>query len=512
MEKKYLVGIDLGNSGIRVACFDFNGNCVGNNVADVSTYSPEPGQLTNRVKEVEDAVIESMHNMLMNSNIDPAMIAGISSSIAGGRLTGIDENGDYPFESIFTNGDKRVSSYFPKTYEKLAAAGISPEKYRELTHSTLIYNTLILALRDTEPEKAATIKKWAYSHHPMIVRALGTEEWVDVEGWATSTGCYNPYTRELNKDICNALDIQPEDWVTYKFAGEPCGTVSEEVAAKTGLVAGTPIYVGNNDNTPHIIAQGAINEKDVASTLGTYGVLFRLFSTPIHDIANSVFLGCSGFKAGNAYKMTTLVMGMGASYNWLHKNICFGFEPEAEKAGKNIYEYMNELAAKSSIGANGVLFNPNVLGSLTNSKMKASFLGIGVTNTVNDLVRAVMEGVAYDYKIALQNMDEATKIKSESIYVSGGIAKSEFWLQIFADVCNVPLLKAACQPDLTACLGAAMTAGIGAGVYSSLEDAVEKAVKTPTVINPIPENVECYQKFFKEYQKDLKILTEEVYV
>lgn len=509
MEKKYLVGIDRGASGVRAACFDLEGNCLGSSIASIPTHSPEPGQLICKMNELEDALIESIRNMLKDSGVNPGEIAGISTSIAGGRLTGIDENGDYPFDSIFVDADARGKSHVGTAFEKLAAGGITREEYQSITFTSPYESALILALRDTEPEKFATVKKWAFSEHPIIARALGAEDWVDVEGWAKQTGCYNAYAQEYDADICHIFDIKPEDWVPRACAGELCGTVSKESAAKTGLAVGTPIFVGNNDNTPHLLAQGAVSDEDIACTLGTYGVLLRFFNEPIYDGGNSAYPGSNGFKHG--YKMTTLVMGMGASYNWLRNNICFGFEPEAKQQGMNIYEYMNVLAAKSSLGSNGVLFNPNVLGSMTNRKMKASFLGIGVTNTTNDLIRAVMEGVAYDFKIALQTMIKATKKEANSVRVAGGISNSDLWMQMFADVCDVTILKSACHPELTACMGAAMTAGIGAGVYSSFEDAITKAVKEPTPVKPIPENVELYKKYFDNYERCLKILNEQVY-
>lgn len=508
MEKKYLIGIDQGSSGLRVACFDLEGNYIGGGGCETKRHFPNPNQLVYLVEELQDAVVESMRIMLKTTGINPAEIAGICTSNCGGRFTAIDEDGNTPFETI-SYGDARLTRG-DLVIEKLASAGMTPEQHYSLAQTTFGAAPFVLAVRESEPEKYARVKKWAYSQQPFIYRALGVEDWVEAEAWATGTGCYNPYTREFVGEICEALEIKPDDWLTPRLAGELCGTVSEEAAQKTGLAAGTPIFTGGNDTSPQYIGLGAIKENDVAALLGTFGVICRRLTAPVPMKDKNLWVGGGGFK--DDWRIGTMVNGCGASYNWLRNNVCFGYEADAEKSGLSIYDYMNECATKSSVGSNGVIFNPNLFPSMANPKIKAGFNGLSIQSTTNDLIRAVMEGIAYDFRVVVDAFDAGVGIKTESLYVSGGMAHSDVFLQMLADVLDLPLYKAAGDLDITAARGAAMLAGIGAGIYSDLEDAVAKAVKEPTLIAPIPENVALYKKYSERYQRSVKALSENVYV
>ncbi|MGI6193660.1 MAG: FGGY-family carbohydrate kinase, partial [Christensenellales bacterium] len=172
----------------------------------------------------------------------------------------------------------------------------------------------------------------------------------------------------------------------------------------------------------------------------------------------------------------------------------------SKENGKDPYSIMTEdMDANSVPGSNGIIFLPflqGAAGARTNPNAKGTFLGMSLGTTKADMARAVLEGICFEmYDIV--RAEEAAGINAKTIRLTGGASKSPFWCQMLADIMQKPVQLL--QTSETGCLGAALYAGIGSGIYKDAHDAVNRAVKITREFTPDPSKAEAYQKAFERW-------------
>lgn len=502
---KYLIGLDRGHSGVRAVCYDLNGNLIGSSNIEVPIHFPEPGQSVCYADELEEKILTAIRKVVesLPEAADASDIAGISFSIAGGPLIGYAADGSLPLDIIFP-GDVRRSDFFYAS-KALEDAGITTEEYTEAVTTPIPWIiSNIMFLKEQYPEKCRQVRHWAVSEHALFLRALGSDKMWETECRGGMNFNYNPIRREYVDRICDAVGLHGEDFLPLHYAGECCGAVSEKAAAATGLKAGTPLYLGTNDMIPHVLAQGAVNPSEAIANYGTFGSTgMRIDNAdtfrPMPDSEYSLHATGGGFT--DDWQISSSVNGCGASYAWLNKNVCAGLF--GDKAGTpELYLAMNQCADTSSVGANGLYYYPDVIDD------NAAFLGIGTHTDMADMVRAVLEGMAFEMLGALKEVEISTGIPIKKLFVAGGITKADVFLHILADMYDMDIARADVDPDMAGAKGAAMIAGIGAGIFKDIFDAVNKMVgDTLTVVHPDPVNVEKYKALFEtwnNYRRKLK--------
>ena len=509
MEKQYLVGIDIGGSGVRTAYFDFQGNCLGDVQAGFSPHFNADGTSHYSIQEMREAMVEAIRKLLAEHGLDSNAIVGIGGSINGCLLVGYGADGEPTTECIFYT-DRRLVSHIPRAYDLLGAAGVSPEQFRKHSFSDPRFISGILAIREEDPELAARTVKWGNTVQPFMFSVLGGNWDAEPEDYAGYKDLYNSMEHAFNRSFCDAVGIQPSDILTTSYVCEPCGAVSAAGAELTGLAVGTPLFTGANNQLAQIAAQGAIKPGDLAMNLGSHGCFNQLTK---EDVRYDPMIGV----LGGTDRETVRVVGnvnFGVPFEWARANLSFGFlaERAAEVLGGDPLAEMTKQAASAPLGSNGVMFAPFLYGRSIYPRVKATYFGISQTTSPADLVRALMEGVAFESRAGIAAVEGGTGHKSELAYVTGAPSKSSVWMQILADVTGMTLHQAALDPKLTGTLGAAIFAGIGAGVYADFPDAVEQAVKPPrTIIEPNPENVAAYEPLYQEYSRLADLLCNTIY-
>jgi xylulokinase len=493
MSKKYLMGIDMGNSGIRIGIFDEDGNYSGGAAKNLVPKSPKPGQRIVDPTEFSDAVFGLIHTSIENTGVNPTDIAGISSCTCGNRYAGIDENGNYPF-GIIDMSDARAFAKYDELFAILAKAGISLDDFISITSSGPVpFDSLLLTLKETEPEKFDTVKKWSITHYAIVMQSL-CGNFVEVKDLMNSSGLYDMYNQCISEKFCKVFGIKPDSMATPYPPGVFIGEVTQEAAAKTGLTVGTKVFGGGHDTTTQMTAMGCINEKDILIALGTWGVIMRYSRKALHKpgILDNNF-------DENGWRHMLCVAGIGAMINWMRETFAELLDPVSEKLGLDPYDYMSECVGKSPIGANGIRCTPQIIGDISNRKLRCNFINISIGSCMNDLIRASYEGIACEMARNIFAMEEATGVITGRILVVGGGSKSKVLLQMIADIIGRTMTLSEISPDLTGIKGSAMIAGIGAGVYKSITDAVAKTVKNIDACKPIPENVERYKNIYTTY-------------
>ena len=292
------------------------------------------------------------------------------------------------------------------------------------------------------------------------------------------------------------MEVGPDVFAEIRFGGEPCGIVSVEAAAKTGLAAGTKLFTGINDNISHCIVQGDADYP--TAILGTFGIISMCLNHPVSDPQRICGIQ-GGFDKNDNWTLSTGIGGVGAMNTWLRENLCAHFAAEANEKGKDVYDILSEHAAMSPIGSHGLYCNPNILGASVDPFVKSSYLNLNLACTLNDIIRAAYEGIAYEIKKFVNIIDNCKGTKSTKLYVSGGCAQSDILVSIIADVLNIDICQSDVSPAHAGVMGAAMIAGIGAGIFKDIDEAKVKMARPGKTVKPTPENVEVYKNLFETY-------------
>ncbi|MBR5140092.1 MAG: hypothetical protein IKV16_03465, partial [Clostridia bacterium] len=189
----------------------------------------------------------------------------------------------------------------------------------------------------------------------------------------------------------------------------------------------------------------------------------------------------------------------GVCLEWLRKNIAIGEDGEAVS-----YEKINSEIKSLKAAEDGLFFYPfkGIYGS--GSFNKGAFVGLDLSHNKYHLARAVMEGVVFQILWMMEKFK--TKPSSDGLKLSGGASKSEVWTQILADVSGLAV-RIPALADL-ACVGAAVLAGLGAGMYSDCKEGYERFKVPETVIEPDQKMSEKYRFLFERYKKQAEALGE----
>lgn len=263
------------------------------------------------------------------------------------------------------------------------------------------------------------------------------------------------------------------------------GRVTAEAARDTGLREGTLVVNGGGDSFMQAVGNGIIEEGVFASNIGTAGQISTTVSRPIYDsqLRTSTF----AHVIPERWQIFGGCLNSGISLKWITKQILEDTD----------YAAMNRAVAARPAGCNGLFFLPYLTGERTphmDPKARGVFMGLTLDHGRADMERAVMEGVAYALNDCLNVLLE-TGARCDRIIAAGGGARSDVWLQIQADIFGRDVYRSASLEQ--ACLGAAITAAVGAGAYTDFETACARCVDRPTqVFHPIEGNAAFYRRAY----------------
>ncbi|HEV7958127.1 MAG TPA: FGGY family carbohydrate kinase [Acidimicrobiales bacterium] len=295
-----------------------------------------------------------------------------------------------------------------------------------------------------------------------LVRFL-TGELVLDHANASSSLLYDLRSRQWSNELLEASGLAPAQLGRVLGAGDKAGTLSAYAATATGLSTSCVVLVGTGDEHAASLGAGAVTPGMVTDVTGTAEPVTVAARELVLD--HEGLLETHGHAIDNCYLVENPGFVSGGSTRWLADNLLHVAHPT-----------IFELADAAPPGADGVLFIPALSGAMTprwNSRMRGAFIGLAMPHSSAHLARAVLEGCAF----ALRDITErisALGLGDGEIRVVGGGAWSETWMQIKADVTGRPVRRVLVKE--ASALGAAMLAGVGAGTFSDLDDAVARTV------------------------------------
>jgi xylulokinase len=272
------------------------------------------------------------------------------------------------------------------------------------------------------------------------------------------------------------------------------GEITHESAEELGLAAGTPVVIGGGDGASAAVGAGSVVEGAAYNYVGSSSWISFAGPRPIYDAQRRIF-NWAHMVPGMFLPCGTM-QAAGGSYQWLRRQVCWSESREAEETGVDVYELMNRKAAESVPGAHGLLFLPYLQGERSphwNPKARGGFVGLQVTHTRADLVRAVLEGISMNLRTILQSFLDAGARVDEVTLIGGG-AKGQIWRQILADIFGRTVLRPRLLEEATS-LGAAVAGGVGVGLFPDFS-VVNRLIEIVDRHTPDPQAQAEYERLY----------------
>lgn len=496
----FLIGIDVGTSASKTVLFDEKGRILASAFREYPLYQPQNGWAEQRPEDWRDAVLSTVAEVVASSGVDGEEIKGIGISGQMHGLVMLDEFGEVIRPSIIWC-DQRTGA------EVEDMLRIMPrERWVEITANPPLTGwtaAKILWVRKQEPEI------YERCRHILLpkdyIRYILTGVYATEVSDASGMQLLDVAGRCWSDEVLKKLDIHKGMLGQVYESCEVTGEILPEVAERTGLSVHTKVVGGAGDNAAAAVGTGVVEDGTAFTTIGTSGVVFAHSNELTVDPEGRVHTCCCAVPG--AWHVMGVTQAAGLSLKWFKDNFCHDYLEEAGRQGVDVYELINRDIGKIEPGSGRLLYLPYLMGERTphlDPDCRGVFFGLSAFHTKAHLLRAVMEGVSYslwDCNDILREMG----IEVKQMMACGGGGKSPVWRQMLADMygCVVKTVEQTEGPAL----GAAILAGVGCGIYDSVQAACGILISENQSAAPSLEHRNVYGRYHKLYQElymDLK--------
>jgi len=354
----------------------------------------------------------------------------------------------------------------------------------------------LLWVRDNEPK---VYERAAHFLLPKdFVRFRLTGEFATDVSDASGTLLFDVTNRRWSQEMLGALEIDSKLLPRAYESPEITGHLSRETALVTGLKAGTPVVGGGGDQASSAVGNGIVLPGLTSATLGTSGVIFTYTDKPTLDPRGRIHTFCHAVPG--KWHVMGVTQGAGLSLRWFREQFGASETWLAGRTGVDPYDLIIEQAAKIPPGSEGLLWLPYLMGERTphlDAQARGMWFGLTAAHTRGHMIRAILEGVAFSLRDSFEIFKELG-IPVEQIRASGGGSRSFLWRQIQADIYGKELVTL--RTSEGSALGAALLAGVGAKIYSSVEESAEAAIQIRERMAPNAANAQTYDRLYQVYR------------
>ncbi|MFN8006250.1 MAG: xylulokinase [Terriglobia bacterium] len=491
----YSLGIDIGTTGTRAVLIDAKGKVVGGYSADHEPIStPQPQWAEQNPENWWEAAKTAVTMVLKTSGVKGQDIQAIGLSGQMHGLVLLDKQHQVLRPSIIWC-DQRCQA---------EADSIT----RVVGYDRLIEITCNPALTGFTAPKL----EWVKQHEPAVfarihkvllpkdyIRFRLTGEFASEVSDASGTTLFDVVHRRWSKEIIDRLQFNL-DWMPAVHESIVASTqLDASIAKELGLTPKIPVVGGGGDQASGGVGNGVVSTGIVSSTIGSSGVVFAFMENPARDQKGRVHTFCHAVP--NQWHVMGVTQGAGLSLRWFRDHFGAQEVSVAKLLQQDSYELLTRQAELSKPGAEGLLFLPYLMGERTphlDPNAKGVLFGLTGRHTRADVIRAVLEGVAFSLKDSFLIFDEM-KVSTSQVRASGGGGRSGLWRQIQADIFNKEICTVAA--DEGAAFGAALMAAVGIGHFSTVEEACRQAIQLTNFTHPNRENVSRYQEYYGVYRE-----------
>lgn len=484
---KTVLAVDFGTQSAKAALVDETGHILATAKASYGFCVNHGGFLEQNPEDWWKALAAMSHDLqsAQSEAFSAICAVGISAQMHG--VVGIDENGD-PVGNCIVWCDTR------STLQAGQMEAVSRERRIPLQNpATSAYTApKLLWIKEHQPESYAKMRTLLYCKDYLRFRLTGKIA-TDVSD-ASGSLLYDFAAADWDWKLIRALDLRESLFPIILESSAPAGTVTKAASEATGIPPSAAVAAGAGDLVCSLLGNGILHQGDILINLGTAGQIMTVCNPDAHPP-----MGVHRFQMTDRSSSFMLCSLQSAAYclRWFLENVCPIPPDEAGNPPPNPFAVMDKLAEKRPVGSNGLIFLPYLNGTGNphlDDGASACFIGLTSAHTKDDMIRAVMEGVAYGVNDALQSITDGVP---SSVFFSGGGSYSPLWRQIMSDVLGSPIY---CSKQAEASLmGAAILAMVASKVSPSLLEAIRLLPK-PQIQRPTEENTSRYQAMQELYQ------------
>jgi xylulokinase len=473
-----LLGLDVGTGGARAVAVEESGNVVAEASSEYPLMSPRPGWTEQDPQDWWEGAREALGKVAAEVE-DEVVGLGLTGQMHGSVF--LDASAQVIRPALLWN-DQRTEEQCRKITQ-----AVGRERLLGLAGNPALTGfqaPKILWLKDEEPENYSRVARVLLPKDSVRLRLTG--EYATDASDAAGTLLLDVRERDWSAEILDALEI-PLKWMPTVYEGpESTGGLRKEVAEELGLPAGIPVAAGGGDNAAAAVGVGVVEGGLLSSSVGTSGVLFAASGGFTPDPSGRIHAFCHAVP--EAYHLMGVTLSAGGSLRWWRD--AMGAE----------YDELVERAEGVRPGAEGLLFLPYLSGERTphlDPQARGAFVGLTTRHGIPHMTRAVMEGVVFSLRDSLEIMREL-EVPLDQVRATGGGARSTLWRQLQADVYGVPIHRT--TADEGPAHGAALLAGVAAGVYRDVDEACSTVRLRQEVTEPDPERERIYEEHYEVYR------------
>ncbi len=482
--KELLIGLDIGTSSVKAALFGRNGQLLEHSAVPISVYTPHPGWVEQDPGDWWQASARVLRQLMAQNDPARVIAIGLSGQCPGHVLVG--SNHLAVGRAIIWQDQRAVKE------AKWLAENVPADKARDWIGT--------VSLGDATCPPARLL--WLKDNHPQeweqALAVIQPKDYIALQlTGVIATDRYSAYclgnadTGTYAHDYFDLLGIPVNKMPEMLVPTQVVGNLTSNAADDTGLPKGTEVVIGTIDAYCDNLAGGIASPGRAVDVAGTSEILSQAVSKRV--------MGQGVFPVSMGEEVTFLcgpTQAGGDTLRWLSE--CFF--PEA--VGSIPYEKLEQEAASAPAGSDGLIFLPYLNGErapLWDAGAKAGFLGLSYQHGRRHFCRAVYESVGYAIRHILEACEEAAGETAAELVICGGGSRSNFWNQLKADILQLPVKPTAVTQ--TGCLGAAILASVGCGIYPDHKYASEKMILFKTILQPEKGTAEVYEQGYQAYRR-----------
>ncbi|MEM2901997.1 MAG: xylulokinase [Candidatus Bathyarchaeia archaeon] len=490
--------MDAGTTSCKTILFNLNGEVVASKSKDYPVHYPKPTWAEQSPEHWWRAAAESVKAIIQETGIDAESILGVGVDSQREAPVLLDRHGTTLTNSIIWL-DRRTLKQAKEIEEKLPREYVV--KKTGLPIDYFYTAPKILWFKEEKPRIFSKVKKILFPKDYIIFKLTG--QYVTDYSMASRTMLFDINQRAWCDEICEGLEIPVEALPEVKDSWEKVGEVQESASKATGINVGTPVAGGGGDRPCEALGAAVINPGEINIGTGTGTVLTAPLEKPVVDLKGR--FDCCCHVVPDRWEYEGLILTTGASLKWFRDHFCHEELKKAFEVQADPYTIMDEEAGKVPPGSEGLLYYPYPMGGKSpvfNDQAKACFYGFTLAHTKRHFIRAILEGVAYQYGATINILRElGIHVRRASLV--GGESRSDLWNSIKASATGIPMTVM--KVSDAAALGSAILGGLASEAFSSVSKAVRKMVKAKKTFKPGGRDRGKYrvlqEKYWRVYQE-----------
>ena len=484
-----ILAYDVGTSGCKAALVSEQGKIIQTSYEPYQTFYPQPLYAEQNPQDWWNAVCVTTQRLLQASGIPPSEIAGLAFSTQMVNLIPVDKQGT-PIHPCISWLDGRAEKEAQEIMQKLGGRAI----FAAVIGVAMTGKDLLpkyIWFKRHEPEIYQRAAAFVDASGYLLARTTGrlVYEWTT----ASVTGLFDIKKKRWDTFLMHFFGLDEEKFPELVLPHEKVGGLTPQAAAEMGLQEGLAVFGGAGDAMTAAVGSGAVGEAEGHLCLGTSGFVGIVTSKRV--------AGKSGIPTIQSADPTKLLLigeseTVGECLKWAGREF-FQHEPDDDT-----FTRMDKTVDGVEAGAGKLLFTPWMYGERTpvaDERLRAAFINLAANHTYAQMLRSIYEGVGYNFRWILENIQHLYGFSPDPLRVIGGGAKGLPWVQIMADITGRSM-ECVEEPQQTTALGAAYIAMVGLGILKSVEE-VKRIVPVTALIKPNWENRATYNELYDIFKK-----------